>query len=189
MEVECMAKRAKFSGQGAISDKHVPADVYVVKANAMGETPIHCRSHLGRLLSPGDTVLGFDMANSNINDPNFEKLKQEKIPDVILVKKHYPDQKQKRRWKLRHFLDKMDVDSANQEYEDFLQDLEEDPAYRDGVNIYKDQVRMRTSVELATTDDEGERPKITLEEMLDDLTLSEADGDAAEWEDVEDDDQ
>lgn len=55
----------------------------------------------------------FDMANTNVNDPNFEKLKHDSIPDVILVKKYYPEQKQKRRWKLRHFLDKMDTDSVN----------------------------------------------------------------------------
>lgn len=55
----------------------------------------------------------FDMGNTNVNDPNFEKLKPDAIPDVILVKKHYPEQKQKRRWKLRHFLDKMDTDSVN----------------------------------------------------------------------------
>jgi hypothetical protein len=40
------------------SFQHMPADVYVVKSNAMGDTPTHCRSHLGHLLSPGDTVLG-----------------------------------------------------------------------------------------------------------------------------------
>ena len=50
MEVETIAKRHKFSGQGQLSSKHAPADVYVVKSNAMGDTPIHCRSHLGHLL-------------------------------------------------------------------------------------------------------------------------------------------
>ena len=38
--------------------QHLPADVYVVKANSMGDTPTHCRTHLGHLLSPGDSVLG-----------------------------------------------------------------------------------------------------------------------------------
>ena len=45
----------------------------------------------------------FDMGNTNVNDPNFDKLKSEMVPDVILVRKIYADQKQKRRWKLRHF--------------------------------------------------------------------------------------
>jgi len=70
------------------------------------------------------------------------------------------------------------------DYEDFLLDLEEDPAYREGVNIYKDRSKIRTEV---TTEDEGEGPKISLEEMLDDLTLSEAEGEATEWVDMDDD--
>ncbi len=70
------------------------------------------------------------------------------------------------------------------DYEDFLQDLEEDAAYREGVNIYRDRTRLKSDT---VTDDEGERPKISLEEMLDDLTLSEAEGDPAEWDDVDED--
>jgi nonsense-mediated mRNA decay protein 3 len=174
MDAEPMTKRFKFSGQGTISDKHLPADVYVVKANAVSDTPIHCRTHLGHLLNVGDSVLGFDMGNTNVNDPNFDKMKPEFIPDVILVKKVYNDQKQKRRWKLRHFLPKNDTESVTKDYEDFLQDLEQDPAYREKVNIYKD---MRVSVvkEDVTTEDEGDAPKISLEEMLDDLHLSDED--------------
>jgi len=191
MDVELNPKRAKFSGQGTISDKHMPADVYVVKANAMGDTPIHCRSHLGHLLSAGDTVLGFDMGNTNVNDPHFDKMKPDSIPDVVLVKKTYPDQKQKRRWKLRHFLPKIDSDSVTKDYEDFLLDLEEDPAYRESVNIYRDQKRAGGGQggDITETEDEGDRPKISLEEMLDDLTLSEVDGgeNDDEYEDVESD--
>jgi len=192
MEVEPIIKKARFSGQGSISEKHLPADVYVVKANAMGETPIHCRSHLGHLLNAGDTVLGFDMKNTNVNDNNFDKLKPETIPDVVLVKKVYNDQKQKRRWKLRHFLPKNDTASVTRDYEDFLQDLEEDPAYRESVNIYRDSLKMKDNVEKGDlTETEGEdegRPRITLQEMLEDLTLSEADNDNDEdYIDIDDD--
>lgn len=52
------------------------------------------------------------------------------------------------------------------------------------MNIYKDRSKTRPE---AATDDEGEGPKISLEEMLDDLTLSEAEGEGAEWVDMEDD--
>lgn len=52
------------------------------------------------------------MENTNVNDPNFEKMKADAIPDIVLVKKVYPDQKQKRRWKLRHFLPKNDTESV-----------------------------------------------------------------------------
>jgi len=55
----------------------------------------------------------FDLKNSNVNDENFDKLKKDTIPDIVLVKKHYPDQKQKRRWKLRHIVQNADTDSIN----------------------------------------------------------------------------
>ena len=46
---------------GAVqSTKHVLADVYVSRPNEIGVSQTHTRTHLGRLLRPGDTVLGFD---------------------------------------------------------------------------------------------------------------------------------
>jgi len=78
----------------------------------------------------------------------------------------------------------MDTEGGDKEYEHFLQDLEEDPAYREGVNIYRDSSKIRVDT---TTDDEGDVPKISLEEMLDDLTLSEAEGDPTEWADMDED--
>ena len=56
------------------------------------------------------------------------------------------------------------------DYEDFLQDLEEDPTYREGVNIYK-SARIPIVRDDVTTEDE-DAPKISLQEMLDDLNLS-----------------
>lgn len=41
----------------------------------------------------------------NVNDANFEKIKESEIPDVILVKKYYGDKSARRRarnWKLRY---------------------------------------------------------------------------------------
>lgn len=49
-----------FPGQGAISQKHILADIWVVRASDLGRTEntIHTRSHLGHVLKPGDSVLG-----------------------------------------------------------------------------------------------------------------------------------
>jgi len=40
--------------------QHAPADVWVVKETEFGNSDqhVHCRTHLGRLLTPGDVVLG-----------------------------------------------------------------------------------------------------------------------------------
>lgn len=55
------------------------------------------------------------------------------------------------------------------EYNEFLEDLEEDPAMRQNINIFKDsskQIAVDSSDQLDTA-----IPHITLEEMLDDLVI------------------
>lgn len=55
-----MQEKKSFPGQGMVSNKHVVADVWVVKASELGldVSPVHTRTHLGHILKPGDTVLG-----------------------------------------------------------------------------------------------------------------------------------
>ena len=97
-----------FPGQGKISQKHVVADIWIVKASELGlhDNTIHTKTHMGHLLKPGDSVLGYNLEDANVNNVDFEKLPKEKIPEVILVKKYYGDLTTKRRnWKLKHFND------------------------------------------------------------------------------------
>ena len=82
--------RKKFSGQGKVSSKHRLADVWVVKSCELGlseDDGTHCRTFLGDDLDIGDTVLGLDLRNINVNNPELEKMSKDKIPDVVLVKK------------------------------------------------------------------------------------------------------
>lgn len=55
-----LQEKKSFPGQGMVSNKHVLADVWVVKASELGldVNPVHTKSHLGHILKPGDTVLG-----------------------------------------------------------------------------------------------------------------------------------
>ncbi|KAL1115560.1 hypothetical protein AAG570_005850 [Ranatra chinensis] len=169
-------ERKYFPGQGPISNKHTLADVWVLKASELGltENTIHTRSHLGHILKPGDYALGYNLSDCNINNAHFDKLDQDKIPDVILVKKFYEDRRKKRYWKLKH-LDRDDtsIGSANKDYNAFLDDLEEDPIYRQNVNIYKDRSKMIP----VDSDEVGDplEPRITLEEMMDDLCIDDTD--------------
>lgn len=109
MDIEILNERDRkqFPGQGMISRKHAPADVWVVKTSELGinDNPVHTRTHLGHLLKPGDAVMGYNLEDANINDENFEKLKSEKIPSVVLVRKSYGDKLERsnyRAWKLKH---------------------------------------------------------------------------------------
>ncbi|KAJ7599357.1 NMD3 family-domain-containing protein [Mycena floridula] len=119
----------------------------------------HTRSHLGGILQPGDTVLGYHLTNANFNSEDYTRLPSDHIPDIILVKKTYPNQRKKnksRNWKLRSIgkeageegetgsgrgvvgrMGGRDQKKVEEDYELFLRDLEEDPEMRSAVNLYK----------------------------------------------------
>uniref|UniRef100_U5EXW8 60S ribosomal export protein NMD3 n=1 Tax=Corethrella appendiculata TaxID=1370023 RepID=U5EXW8_9DIPT len=178
MDIEIVKNRHQFPGQGPVSEKHVVADVWLVKASELGinETTIHTKTHMGHLLKVGDSVLGYDLSDANINNSDFDKLKTDNIPDILLVKKHYDrmNRKRARNWKLKHLNDEMVTDTdVENDYNEFLEDLEEDPEMRQQVNIFKDPSRQ---IPVDTIDMlDPSVPKITLEEMLDDLVLDDDD--------------
>jgi len=166
--------RISFSGQSKASQKHCLADCWVVRTSQLGndDNPIHCRTFLGHILHIGDSVMGLDLKNSNVNNDELDKMNTDKIPDVVLVKKHYADKayrRRRRKWKLKHMegFPHMDTESCNEEFADFAADLEEDPGMRKNVNIYKDSSRVPIDEE----DDDPECPQITLAEMLEDIDL------------------
>ncbi|KAJ8966531.1 hypothetical protein NQ317_007177 [Molorchus minor] len=169
MDIEpIMDKERKFfPGQGAISNRHVLADVWIVKASELG-------THLGHVLRPGDSALGYNVEDSNINDVHFEKLDKTKVSDVILVKKHYGDRafrKRQRVWKLKRLAEgDTAFDPDANDFHEFLNDLEEDPSLRQNVNIFKDSSKQ---MPVDSNDKYDETvPHITLEEMLDDLVIN-----------------
>ena len=61
------------------------ADAWVTKTADMmtNGQQYHTKTHLGHLLSIGDTALGFDFANTNVNDENLDAVKPENLPDVV----------------------------------------------------------------------------------------------------------
>lgn len=116
MDIEIIKNRKPFPGQGFVSFKHVIADVWLVKSSELGisDGNIHTKTHLGHLLKPGDTVMGFDLRDANINNDDFEKLKSENIPDVVLVKKFFGDENKRRRarqWKLKRLAENAEGDT------------------------------------------------------------------------------
>ncbi|CAG9809837.1 unnamed protein product [Chironomus riparius] len=177
MDIEIIKERKTFPGQGPVSYKHVIADIWLVKSSELGinDSTIHTKTHLGHLLRPGDEVLGFDLRDSVINNDDFEKLNPDNVPDVIVIKKHFPDKDKRRRmrkWKLKRLPKEADGDTdMENDYNEFLDDLEEDPDMRMRVNIYKDNKKQQIPVDENDMDDPS-APQITLEEMLDDLVIN-----------------
>lgn len=121
----------------------------------------HTRTHLGAILQSGDAVMGYYLTNTNFNSNDFSQLPSNRIPDIILVRKAYPNRRKRNRtrnWKLhsiakeggeegetggaRGIVGRMggrDTKKVDLDYELFLRDLEEDLEMRGAVNLYKIQ--------------------------------------------------
>ncbi|RKO84240.1 NMD3 family-domain-containing protein, partial [Blyttiomyces helicus] len=147
--------------------KHQLATVEVARSTDMGRTFL-ARTHLGRILSPGDHCLGYDLTHTNFNDPNWDLLLKSRsmgsVPDVFIVRKSYPNARKKSRsrgWKLKAITKEEEVEAiggkgklektrAEMDYEMFLRDLEEDEEMRGMVNLYKGKRRAESAVHFAT---------------------------------------
>ena len=155
------------------------------------------RTHMGHLLKPGDSAMGYMLNGANFNNPEWEAMEESNVyssmlPDVVLVKKSYPGRKKnrKRNWKLKRMnkdegelLPKQaDQDRMDREYEQFLQDVEEDEEMRAALALYKNE-KKREEEEMSVAEDEDEDedeyngPQVDMGELLDDfdeLTMQDA---------------
>lgn len=140
------------------------ADITVARTSDLGvnDTTYYVRSHLGRILHPGDNVLGYHLVNTNYNHDLWEELDKDRVAEVFLVKKAYPvaaKRNKGRNWKLKRMAKEYNEQEAQQEqaqqtkrkedaafdrqnrdYEEFLQELEEDFELRHEVDLYKKSI-------------------------------------------------
>jgi len=137
---------------GPTHGRFVLADAQVARASDMvSNTQSYLvRTHLGGILHPGDSVLGYHLSGANFNNPQYEELERTapaQVPEVILVKKSYPRKKKSknRNWRLRRMAReesdmlprKQDQERAERDYEMFLRDVEEDTELRASLALYK----------------------------------------------------
>lgn len=87
--VEYMVLDIETTGQTAANGKLELADAQVARVADFGsnDTTYHVRTHLGHLLSPGDTALGYDLTRANFVEDELELFLQKggSLPDVVLV--------------------------------------------------------------------------------------------------------
>jgi nonsense-mediated mRNA decay protein 3 len=186
---------------GPINGKRVLCDVHVARMSDFGrnDEQFIARSHLGAILSPGDTVMGYDLARANFNNEDFDHLNLNQMPDVVLVRKAYPARRKKtrqRNWKLQQLgkeVDEMlprkqEQAKIENDMELFMRDIEEDPEFRSTINIFKSEAKPVPAAAAdndAMTDNDGsdeEYPEISLEEMMDEMAIN-MDGPDQEQED------
>jgi len=167
-------ERQKKSGEGHISKKHVLSDCWVIRTSEMGmhEDFIHTKTHLGHLLNFGDSVMGLDVKHANINNEEWDKLNMDNMYDVILVKKVYDKQvrKRKRKWKLKRMQEEtMSTTTDDDNYNQFLEDIEEDEEFRQNINIYAKDGAVEAGQ--AATGDDQDLPQVDLCEMIQELKI------------------
>jgi nonsense-mediated mRNA decay protein 3 len=141
---------------GVDFDKYALAEVTVARSSDLGrndEVSV-CMSHLGHILNAGDEVLGYDLArlqSAQQDEGGGEWPKGLSMPDVVLIKKMPTERRSRRRaWKLRSLIKEEEEGAyvsmhkgtpgygVNDDYEEFLADIESDPAARSNVDLYKD---------------------------------------------------
>lgn len=151
-----IALSGAFRSSGPLGDDDGIMDY---ESSALANQIFHTRTHLGGILQPGDSVLGYFLTNANFNSDAFAALPAHRIPDIVLVRKAYPNRRKKnkaRPWKLRSIakeageegetgnargvvgrLGGRDQKKVEEDYELFLRELEEDEEMRGAVNLYK----------------------------------------------------
>ncbi|KAI1007931.1 60S ribosomal export protein [Podosphaera aphanis] len=184
---------------GAQKGKWLLAEATVARASDLGvnNKTYYTRTHLGNVLHPGDSAMGYLLTGTNFNSPQFDALEDSNtyashIPDVILVKKLYARKKKSkaRHWQLKRMArdegdllpKKTDQEKMDRDYEMFLRDIEEDSELRQTMALYKAQQQAKCDAEAMSvteeTDDgeEDETPHINMDELrdeFDDLTVNE----------------
>ncbi|EPQ31609.1 uncharacterized protein PFL1_00942 [Pseudozyma flocculosa PF-1] len=153
------------NSHGGQNRKYEEADAQVSPLNAgtFGEADAvyHTRTHLGSILQPGDTVMGYHLRVANFNSETWDSMPSDRKPDVVLVKKSYPERKKRsknRTWKLKSMAKEaedpavegavgrgalgrrggLDSQRVEKDYELFLRELEEDEEMRQNINLYRD---------------------------------------------------
>ena len=167
------------------------SEVTVAKSSDLGvnDTTYFTRTHLGGILHPGDSVMGYHLAGTNFNNPNYEVIESNsnlagQIPDVILVKKAYVRNRRSknRNWRLKRMTKddgellprKQDQDKMEKDFEMFLRDVEEDSELRTTLAVYKAKKDRGTmdgieTASMAETEGSDDVPKINMNELLDDF--------------------
>lgn len=171
---------------GPTKGRWMLAEATVARASDLGsnDRTFYTRTHLGNVVHPGDSVMGYMLTGTNFNNPEFDALEESsnyssKIPDVMLVKKLYARKKKSknRNWRLKRMgkeeadvlPKKQDQEKMDRDYEMFLQDVEEDHELRQTLALYRAQKEADAMSVAETSDGEDETPTIDANELLDDL--------------------
>lgn len=171
---------------GAINGRFQLADITVCRESEVGMgKDVVVRSHLGNILQEGDAVMGYDLSTIVFNNDAIGTYQASQLPSVVLVRKHFPNQSQrrrKRRWRIRQLAkegpggnQKTFEAREQEEMEEFLDELERDPEFRSNVKMFRDADK--DAVTATTMDADADEAKVQLAELVDELDDLKVDSD------------
>lgn len=137
-----------------------------------------CTTHMGHILNHGDTAIGYDLTTLNCED--LEELQNQKyLPDVILVRKTYPERK-KRFWKLKRIEMEEEAEDKHRkpeeeekQFQEFMDELEQDKTMRARVNIVGDDKVIKELSEEELKKNKNHKEMVQLEELMKDMNIDE----------------
>ncbi|KDP32452.1 hypothetical protein JCGZ_13377 [Jatropha curcas] len=147
------------------SSKYKLVDAQVARRSDFGKNNkiFHVRTHLGHILSAGDSALGYDLYGANSSGLELDQYRDLVLPDAILIKKSYGESSQrevKDSYGCTSSLTEMDVnESKPSEYEEFLRDLEENPESRFNISLEESLEELFTNLDLSQKEDEEDSMK------------------------------
>nr|CCA16428.1 60S ribosomal export protein nmd3 putative [Albugo laibachii Nc14] len=89
LDNEPLIPKHKSGGLSETDRDFVLADVEVARTNDFGVNDIthHVQTHLGAILSAGNSVRGYDLQATNFGARYTQGVKEEDLPDIVLVRK------------------------------------------------------------------------------------------------------
>lgn len=192
LSVEPLLCQQRVSAKRRKTDKKMRmAECTVARERDFGvvDTQFVCVSHLGHVLRVGDVVLGYDLSNAQLAVDD-STVNGRDMPDVILVRKQYANKKD-RIWTLKNLdveghqeLTTKEKQALDDDYEEFMQEIEGDKEMRANIKLYKNQSKNGDSSSNTQTiakvqsnggdsdnDDAADEDEIQLDELLDDLEI------------------
>eukprot|EP00246_Nothoceros_aenigmaticus_P003517 TRINITY_DN14689_c0_g1_i1.p1 TRINITY_DN14689_c0_g1~~TRINITY_DN14689_c0_g1_i1.p1 ORF type:complete len:484 (+),score=87.19 TRINITY_DN14689_c0_g1_i1:114-1565(+) len=137
------------------SGKFSGATVQVARKSDFGknDTIFTVPTHLGPFLNSGDYALGYDLHAANTNDWELDNYKGLQLPNAVLVRKSYEEKRQKKGGKTRGKELPMEVAELGRhakgrngdDYEMFLEEIEEDAEMRSLIAINRDPMYEQTT--------------------------------------------
>lgn len=141
------ARAATHTSRIDESANYCYADVELQRVSDFGanDNRVFATTHLGNVLKIDDHVLCYEVASLNCQE--IEGLTKE-LPDLIIVKKKRMRKRanQKRIWKLKQIekepmedtkVNKKLEERGEKDYEEFLEELEENPELRSKIDLYR----------------------------------------------------